>query len=110
MIHVLAILLLFQVIGEGLAYALALPVPGPAIGMILLFLLMAVRRRPIDRLAVSGSQFLGQMSLFFVPASVGILVHADRVAAEWLSIAIALVASTVVAIVVTAFVIRWLQR
>jgi holin-like protein len=110
MIHTLAILLLFQLIGEGLAYALALPVPGPAIGMVLLLLLMGARRRPIDKLAVSGSQFLGQMSLFFVPAGVGILVHADRVAAEWMPIAIALVASTVVSIVVTAVVIRWLQR
>ena len=33
----LAILLLFQCLGEGVVFVLKLPVPGPVLGMVLLF-------------------------------------------------------------------------
>ncbi len=38
MIHVFSLLLLYQLIGELIVRAFALPIPGPVIGMALLFL------------------------------------------------------------------------
>jgi holin-like protein len=110
MINTLATLLVFQTIGESLAYVFALPVPGPVIGMLLLFLFLLVRRGAADRLAPTSLELLKHLSLLFVPAGVGIMLHAQRVASEWLPIAVALVTSTIVAIVVTAIVVRRLQR
>ena len=46
----------------------------------------------------------------FVPAGVGIMVHAHRIGSEWMPIVIALVVSTWVAIAVTALVTRALMR
>jgi holin-like protein len=110
MIGTLATLLVFQTIGEGLAYGLSLPIPGPVIGMVLLFLFLLIKADAAERLAPVSLQLLKHLSLLFVPAGVGIMVHAQRVATEWLPIALALIASTVVSIVVTAAVVRWLQK
>ena len=50
--------------------------------------------------------FLQHMSLFFVPAGVGVMVHLQRVANEWLPIVVSLVVSTFAGMAVTAWVIR----
>ena len=110
MINTFAVLLVFQTLGEGLAYALALPSPGPVIGMLLLFLYLVLKSDAVHQLAPTSLELLKHLSLLFVPAGVGIMVHAQRIAAEWLPIVVALVASTVVSIAVTAAVVRWLQK
>ena len=110
MINTFAVLLVFQTMGEGLAYALSLPVPGPVIGMLLLFLYLILNSDAVHRLAPTSLELLKHLSLLFVPAGVGIMVHAQRIAAEWLPIMVALVASTAVSIAVTAAVVRWLQK
>jgi holin-like protein len=110
MINTLASLLVFQTIGEGLAYALKLPVPGPVIGMVLLFVYLLLRKGAAEKLAPVSLELLKHLSLLFIPAGVGIMVHAQRVATEWMPIAAALVASTIVSIAVTALVVRWLQK
>ncbi|SNT13962.1 holin-like protein [Noviherbaspirillum humi] len=110
MIRTLTILLVFQTLGESLAYLLQLPIPGPVIGMVLLFGCLLARRGMAADLAPVSLELLKHLSLLFVPAGVGIMVHAQRVAAEWLPILAALVASTAVSIVVTALVVKGLQK
>lgn len=110
MINTFATLLIFQTLGESLTYAFSLPVPGPVIGMVLLFCYLLVKRDAARKLAPTTLEFLKHLSLLFVPAGVGIMAHAQRVAAEWLPIAAALVISTVVSLVVTAVVLRRLQK
>jgi holin-like protein len=110
MINTLATLLVFQTIGEGMAFAFSLPVPGPVIGMVLLFFYLLLKKDAVQKLAPVSLELLKHLSLLFIPAGVGIMVHAQRVAAEWMPIAAALVASTIVSIAVTAIVVKWLQK
>lgn len=110
MINTFAVLLVFQTLGEGLAYALSLPIPGPVIGMLLLFLYLVLNSEAVHKLAPTSLELLKHLSLLFVPAGVGIMVHAQRIAAEWMPITVSLVASTVMSIAVTAAVVRWLQK
>jgi len=56
-----------------------------------------------DSLSTAAGGLLSHLSLLFVPAGVGIMVHADRIAAEWLPIMLALVLSTLVTMTVTAW-------
>jgi holin-like protein len=109
-IPVLTLLLVFQLIGEALAHALALPVPGPVIGMALLFLALMLRGGPGEDLRRTAGQLLGHLSLLFVPAGTGIVLYGERIAAEWLPLTVALVASTLLAIAVTALVLSALAR
>lgn len=110
MLNTILILLIFQTMGEGLVYLLDLPVPGPVIGMLLLLAYLIISKTTAAKLAPSSSQLLSHMALLFVPAGVGISVHAHRLADEWLPIMVALIISTVVSIVVTALVIQRLKK
>ena len=70
----MAWLLVFQSIGELLARGLALPLPGPVIGMLLLLVAL---RLPAVREPVSACAdfLLSHLSLLFVPVGVGVMTH-----------------------------------
>jgi holin-like protein len=103
-------LLVFQCGGEALARLAGLPVPGPVLGMALLFAALLFRRRVPDALGTAADGLAKHLSLLFVPAGVGVMLHAGRVAAEWLPIVAALVVSTAVALAATALTFRALVR
>jgi holin-like protein len=107
-LQALTILLAFQLIGEGISQVLRLPIPGPVVGMGLLLLALAARPRLAEPLRATAQGVLQHLSLLFVPAGVGVMLHARRVADEWVAIAIALVASTVLGIAATALTVRFL--
>ncbi|MEJ2176199.1 MAG: CidA/LrgA family protein [bacterium] len=110
MLAALTVLLVYQLIGEVLVQLLALPVPGPVIGMLLLFISLLLRGTAPEWLRTTSNALLGHLSLLFVPAGVGVMLHFKRLGAEWLPISVALVASTVITIGVAALVMRLLQR
>jgi holin-like protein len=107
MLQALATLLVFQTIGEVLSFSLALPIPGPVLGMALLLVLLLARPATIEALRPTSVELLKHLSLLFVPAGVGVMLHVTRIADEWLAIAVALLVSTGLAIAVTALVIHW---
>ncbi|MBF6992141.1 MULTISPECIES: CidA/LrgA family protein [Cupriavidus] len=110
MLQTFAILLVFQSVGEVISYALRLPVPGPVLGMILLFGWLVFDDRLLPIIQGTTSELLKHLSLLFVPAGVGIMVHANRIEGEWMPILVALVISTWLAIATTAVVTRMLMR
>jgi holin-like protein len=101
-------LLVYQCIGEILVRWTGLPVPGPVIGMVLLFTTLVVKKSVPEPLQSTASGLLSHLSLLFVPAGVGVMLHFHRVASEWLPIAVALLVSTVLTLAVTALVMRQL--
>ena len=110
MLEALATLLVFQAIGEVLSYLLRLPVPGPVLGMALLLGLLLLRPATIDRLRPTSLELLKHLSLLFVPAGVGVMLHVARIGNEWLPIVVSLLVSTALAIAVTALVVTWTAR
>jgi holin-like protein len=110
MLGALTILLVYQLVGEAVAHGLDLPVPGPVIGFALLFLSLVARRGVPEDLRVTATGLLQHLSLLFVPAGVGVMVHLSRLQEEWLPISVALVVSTVLTIACTALTMRWLLR
>jgi holin-like protein len=109
-LHALALLLVFQLIGEATVYAIGLPIPGPVLGMVLLLGAVALRRDLQPRLAPTSTTLLSHLSLLFVPAGVGVMVHGARLAAEGVAIVIAIVVSTVLALAATALTVKALLR
>jgi holin-like protein len=107
-------LLVFQLIGELLVRYFGVPVPGPVVGMVLLFVVLLIWRGPIQSLDTASSSLLSHLSLLFVPAGVGIILHFDRIANEWLAIGVALLASTILTMCATALIMylgsRYLVR
>ena len=110
MLAALTQLLIFQLAGEVVARGLALPVPGPVLGMLFLFVTLLLRGGPPPELQTTSQNLLQHLSLLFVPAGTGIMVHLHRVADEWLPLALSLLVSTTATLIVTALVMKLCQR
>jgi holin-like protein len=106
----LSALLVFQLLGEVLARSLNLPIPGPVIGMLMLFVALVLRGGPGNELQTTSQNLLQHLSLLFVPAGTGIMVHLHRVADEWLPLALSLLISTAATLIVTALVMKLCSR
>lgn len=106
MLSALSQLLLFQLSGEVIARALALPVPGPVLGMLFLFVALLLKGGPGHALQTGSQNLLQHLSLLFVPAGTGIMVHFHRVGSEWLPLLLSLIISTAATLVVTAMVMK----
>jgi holin-like protein len=106
MLRAIATLLVFQCLGEGVSYLFKLPVPGPVIGMLLLFGFLMARPQAAAAIEPTALELLRHLSLLFIPAGVGIMVSASKIRGDALAVVVALAVSTTLAIAVTALVTR----
>ena len=104
-----AVLLLAQFAGELVVRVIGVPVPGAVVGMALLLGVMLWKPRLAAFLRPTTTALLGFLSLLFVPAGVGIVDYQAVVGDDGPVLALALLASTVSAIVVSALVFQWLS-
>lgn len=110
MLNAITALLVFQLIGEAIARATALPLPGPVIGMALLFLALTLRGELPESLHATAGGLLQHLSLLFVPAGVGVVLHLGLIADQWPAIVTALIGSTLLTIAVSGLLMAWLSR
>ena len=110
MLGYLTVILVCQLLGETLAGVLALPVPGPVIGMLLLFCGLLLKGDLPEGLAQTSDGLLGSLSLLFVPAGTGVMLHLGVLGEALLPLGMGLIVSSSVAIVVTALMMKWLLK
>lgn len=110
MLVALTLILLFQLAGLAVVVLLGLPVPAPVMGMFLFVLGLMCSTKLLELTRTTANTLLAHLAVLFVPAGVGIVEHVDRLQNEWVAIVTALVVSTVLAMVVTVYVIRWTKR
>jgi holin-like protein len=104
MLPALAALLLCQLAGEAMVRALDLPVPGPVVGMVLLFALL-IAKAPLPAMIQDTSDgILRHLSLLFVPAGVGLVNNLDRLGSDGLKLFLVVLLSTAIALACTALV------
>ena len=106
----LMVLLIYQLLGEFLVLFFNAPIPGPVVGMMLLFCTLVVHGRTSAALDTTATGLLSHLSLLFIPAGVGVMVHWQRIEAEWLAITLALIVSAIVTLAVTALLMQTLNR
>ena len=106
----ITILLLYQLVGEVSVLLLNFPIPGPVVGMVLLFVTLAWRKNAGESLNTASSSLLSHLSLLFIPAGVGVIVHFETIINEWLSISVALVLSTLLTMAATAAIMLAVSR
>lgn len=106
MLGAVTLLLFCQLAGEVLVRLTHLPVPGPVLGMVFLFLYLLIRHRvpePVERVS---NRLLDHLSLLFVPAGVGVIQYAARIETAWVAILASIVGGTVIAIAATAWILE----
>ena len=110
MIASLSLILLCQLAGEVFVRGLALPMPGPVIGLMLLLVLLVARDRfaalargPLqgDGVESASRGLLANLSLLFVPAGVGVVQKLDLVAEHGIAFLGVLAVSVLVTLLVT---------
>ena len=113
MIEAFALLLLCQLAGEVLSHGFGLPMPGPVIGLLILFagLFVAQNFGSITSISVNdtalgrgASGLLQHLSLLFVPAGVGVIDHLGLLSRYGPVLFLALLVSTALSLAVTALV------
>ena len=104
-------LLIYQVIGEVAVLMLQIPIPGPVVGMLLLFLTLAFRKQAVDEtLSHASTSLLSHFSLLFVPAGVGVMIYFNQIQNEWVPISVAVIGSTLLTLAITALSMKFLMR
>lgn len=114
-VRAITLLLCCQLAGEVIVAALrqlapSFTFPGPVVGMALLFLILIWRRGPEPSVEATGGVILRNLSLLFVPATVGIVQHGQLIAQYGLVLLVSLVVSLTMTLVVTAGVFQFVAK
>ncbi|MEH3022808.1 MAG: CidA/LrgA family protein [Pseudomonas oryzihabitans] len=97
-------------LGTLLANYFAWPVPGGVVGLAMLLLLLAARIVEPEWLQGGVRLLLGEMLLFFIPALLSLLDYGPLLRQEGVRILLAILLSTVLTMVATAFTVDWMFR
>lgn len=111
MINGLFWLLGCQVLGEVGVRALHLSIPGPVLGMAILFVLLSWRRPP-ESAAVFGASdgLIRHLQLLFIPAGVGVVTMFGQIGHAPLPLLGGLLISWVAGLVAVGWLVTWALR
>ena len=104
------IILLMLLLGNGLSSAINGIIPGSVIGMVLLFLALLSKIIKPETIRKPAGYLINHMSLFFIPAGVGLMTAKDLIASHWVSIIVSSVVSTVVVLAVVGLVQQKMEK
>lgn len=111
MIAGLTWLVAFQLVGELVTRVADLPVPGPVVGMLLLFCFLRLRRYDdAGTIVRAGTALLRHLQLFFVPAGVGVVVYLGLIGREALPIGVAMLGSWLLGLAAVGWTAVALER
>ena len=108
MVFALAVILVFQLGGEIIVHLFALPVPGPVVGLVLLYVALTINGGVPDNFRASATVLLQHLMLFLIPATTGLMMHFRRLGDEWLPILLAALGGAAVTMALTAVTLRLL--
>ena len=118
MLEAIFVIFLCQLVGEAITRSLGVPVPGPVIGMLLLFVALQLRTRlkplaaPAQSLPIGivSAFLIAHLSLLFVPAGTGIISHLPILTSHGVGLFVVLVVSTALSLAATALVFSFVAR
>ncbi len=111
MITGLTWLLACQLLGEVLVRVTGLPVPGPVLGMVVLFAALQVRRAGDEATPVRAADaLLRHLQLFFVPAGVGVVAYLATIRDAALPILLGVTLSWLLGLVAVGWTAQLLTR
>ncbi len=110
MLEYFTLILVCQLLGEFAITTMDVPFPGPVVGMVLLFVFLLIKGSVPEQLGHVSNALLNNLSLLFVPAGVGVMVHFKLLGTDAWPLSVALVASTLLTVAVTALVMAFLSK
>ncbi len=106
----IALIIAIWKMGELIAHASTLPIPGSVIGMTLLLVMLRCKLIALPSVKRGADVFLAEMLLFFVPAVLAVLDHPEFLGWLGLKLLIAILLGTVIVMTCTALTMELLFR
>jgi holin-like protein len=103
-------LMLFQLLGTVLNVILLPILPGPIIGLLLLFVALLARGQASESLQLAARSLLRYLPLLLVPPAVGVMAYTEAILDDFWAIVGVLVLSLVVSLVFTGWLMQLLIR
>jgi holin-like protein len=107
MIETLLWLVGYQLAGELISRT-SLPLPGPVLGMLLLFATLALRKSVPESMKLNVPRFLSHLSLLFIPAGAAVLAYRDLLAGFGWQLIVVLVLSTTLTLLLPGLLLKLL--
>lgn len=108
MINGLLWLLLCQLVGEVVVRTTGLPIPGPVVGMVILFGLLQWRKPDAANVLRTSDALLKHLQLLFIPAGVGVVTLLGVIGEHPVPLVGALLISWVVGLVTVGWLVTLL--
>ncbi|MHB1369755.1 MAG: CidA/LrgA family protein [Pseudomonadaceae bacterium] len=99
-------LVLFQLLGTVLNVLLVPMLPGPIIGLLLLFAALLLRGSASESLQVAASSLLRYLPLLLVPPAVGVMVYTEAILQDFWAIVGVLVISLLFSLAFTGWLMQ----
>lgn len=106
----LSIVLLILSVGQILQTKFNLFIPGTILGMMILLILLLTKVIKLKWIENITNVLLDHISIFFVPANVGVMVYLSQIKDVWAQILFIAIISTVVVMGVTGAVVQLIDR
>ena len=104
-------LVIFQLLGTALSVLWLPMLPGPIVGLVLLFVFLLLRGKTGESLQQAANTLLRYLPLLLIPPAIGVMSYANEILAYFWEIAGALVISLVLSLVFTGWLMqRLIQR
>ncbi|MEY2370473.1 MULTISPECIES: CidA/LrgA family protein [Lysinibacillus] len=106
----IGILTIFYYMGVGIVSYLHIPLPGSVIGLLLLALSLNFKIIKVEYIQDGAGFLIGILTLFFIPATVGVIDYPELMSITGLLIILAIIASTLISIYVTGLLTQLIEK
>ena len=106
----ISIILFFLILGELTSFILHVPVPGPIFGMIFMTVSLGLNLVKLDNVKPAADVLIKNMSLFFVPPGIGLILYFDLLKYAFFAIFVSVIISTSIVLLLVGFIQQTLER
>lgn len=106
----IGILNIYYYLGVGIVSYLHIPLPGSIVGLLLLVLSLIFKLIKVEYIQDGAGFLIGVLTLFFIPATVGVIDYPELMSGTGLLIILAVIASTLISIYVTGLLTQIIEK
>lgn len=110
MIGEFAIIIGITCVSSILSKFIPIPIPGPVIGIVLLFILLNYKILKVDDIKNATNLMLTNLAFLFLPPGVGLLNSIDVLANSWHKLFFVVIVTTIITIVVTGWTVQFIIK
>ncbi|MGL5376947.1 MAG: CidA/LrgA family protein [Cetobacterium sp.] len=110
MIGEFAIILGITYVSSLLSKVMPIPIPGPVIGILLLFILLYFKIIKVEKIKNATNLMLTNLAFLFLPPGVGLLKSMDILASNGHKLLFVVIISTIITIIVTGWTVQFIIK